>query len=87
MSFADLHTVSAPRPDPNMAKRILRAKTDQAVRKTSAQAASEEELRVLGKMLSEHTGSIDVFVKEHRLTSTQAIFVLGAAVGRLMEMV
>lgn len=44
----------------------------------------EERLRVLGRRLAEHPGSVEDFVEEHRLTSARAAFVVGVAFRWLM---
>ena len=49
-----------------------------------AMADLEEQLGEWGKALSEHTGSIEEFVKERPLSSVLGAFALGIAVGRLM---
>jgi len=43
-----------------------------------------EQLGELEKALSEHTGSIEEFVKERPLVSVLAAFALGIVIGRLL---
>jgi len=63
----------------------LSAKTGgEAASQAEAMAEFGEQLGELGKALSEHTGSIEEFVKERPLVSVLAAFALGIAVGRLM---
>lgn len=57
---------------------------DQAAPAADAAADLEEQFGELGKILSEHTGGVEDFVKEHPLVSVLAAFALGVAVGRLM---
>lgn len=59
-------------------------KTGEAASQAEAMADLGEQLGELGKALSEHTGSIEDFVKERPLVSVLAAFALGMAVGRLM---
>lgn len=55
-----------------------------AAPQAEAMADLSEQLGQLGKALSEHTGSIEEFVRQRPLVSVLAGFALGIAVGRLM---
>jgi len=66
------------------AERAQQKADDQAPTGPGGETELEEQLRELGEVLSEYTGSIEDFVKEHHLASTLGAFVLGVAVGRLM---
>lgn len=81
---ADLHRSSGAKRGSTAAKKAPQKDSDQTARAFGAKAEFEEQLRELGKLLSEYTGSVEDFVKEHQLASTLAGFVLGVAVGRLM---
>jgi hypothetical protein len=80
----DLHQTSGSMQAATATERMLRMDNDQAATAPGPKTEFEEPLRELGRMLSEHTGSIEDFVKEHQLASALAAFVLGVAVGRLM---
>ena len=60
------------------------AKADAAAQTSAASTELEEQLRELGKVLSEYTGNTEDLIAEHPLLSVLAAFALGVAVGRLM---
>ena len=55
----------------------------EAAAQPAAMADLNEPLGELAKALSEHTGSLEDFVRERPLVSVLAAFALGIAVGRL----
>jgi hypothetical protein len=81
---ADLHKSLEFERETSATKRAPRKDNDPAAKALGARTEAEEQLRELGEVLSESTGSIEDFVKEHQLASTLAAFVLGVAIGRLM---
>jgi hypothetical protein len=66
------------------AEQTATASGTQTAQTAAFAAGLEEQMKELGKVLSEHTGSTEDFIKEHQLASTLAAFVMGFAVGRLM---
>ena len=77
--------MTADAPEASTAAEQLRHKgRDPAAKSIGAKTEYEEQLRELGKILSDYTGSVEEFVKEHQLASALAAFVLGVAVGRVM---
>lgn len=80
----DLHKSSGGRQAAAAPERARQKSDGQATAAPGDKTELEEQLRELGKVLSEYTGSIEDFVKEHQLASTLAAFLLGVAVGRLM---
>ncbi|MEE1609938.1 hypothetical protein [Microvirga sp. CF3016] len=80
---ADLRMTDAPEAS-TAAERLQPKGRDPAAKSIGAKTEYEEHLRELGKILSDYTGSIEEFVKEHQLASVLAAFVLGVAAGRVM---
>jgi ElaB/YqjD/DUF883 family membrane-anchored ribosome-binding protein len=58
--------------------------TGPAAQADASVADLEEQLRELGKALSDYTGGVEDFVREHPLVSVAAAFALGIAIGRMM---
>ena len=84
MLRADLRKTSESRRDATRMEQAPPKDNAPAAKALGGKVECEEQLRELGKMLSEHMESVEDFLKEHQLASTLAAFVLGVAVGRSM---
>ncbi len=80
----DLHKPPGGKRAPATTEPAHQEAADRATTGPGGKSELEEQLSELGEVLSEYTGSIEDFVKEHQLASMLAAFVLGVAVGRLL---
>jgi ElaB/YqjD/DUF883 family membrane-anchored ribosome-binding protein len=81
---AELRKTSVSKGAAAAAAPVLPEGSGDAAQPVASAADFEEQLRELGRVLSEHTGSAEDFVAEHAFVSVLAAFALGVAVGRLM---